>query len=363
MSGSEGTWARAAARRESSFVQVLCERSLCLASKRRNPPAASLDDEVVQDVVPPTALVAGASSRRSDDVLQSEQETVASPTLPPPLQSWLDIAGHLRRLLSAAAHLFQRMTAVLTTGLQGALPAAVGSEALGVPDPSAILEAATGLHASAILCDRLTPQQQLPTPELEDAFRLRLLPLVRQFVAAEGDWMAFCHQGENKTPLAFRSALLALGHVAFPKMDSQALDTLALGRLLSVARELGVTLAVMEDDNFTSLEVARGIQTHLDLNDRPAVAASASRPDADALRGPEGFCPIHPTAPTTPLPATCRRRLSIQLPILHHAYFPTVGGVDPGDSVPCSSYTPQHLRRDGSISSKHQPLTVMVTGL
>ncbi|XP_032820237.1 gamma-aminobutyric acid type B receptor subunit 2 isoform X5 [Petromyzon marinus] len=68
----------------------------------------------------------------------------------------------------------------------------------------------------------------------------------------------------------------------------------------------------------------------------------------------------HPMLPST---LRCRRRLSIQLPILHHAYFPTVGGVDPGDSVPCSSYTPQHLRRDGSISSKHQPLTVMVTGL
>ncbi|CAM9874613.1 unnamed protein product [Lampetra planeri] len=28
-------------------------------------------------------------------MLQSAQETVASPTLPPPPQSWLDVAGHL----------------------------------------------------------------------------------------------------------------------------------------------------------------------------------------------------------------------------------------------------------------------------
>ncbi|CAN0409190.1 unnamed protein product [Lampetra fluviatilis] len=52
-----------------------------------------------------------------------------------------------------------------------------------------------------------------------------------------------------------------------------------------MAREFGVTLAVTEDDNITSLQVARGVQTHLDLNDRPAVAASASGPDADVLWG------------------------------------------------------------------------------
>ncbi|CAN0218069.1 unnamed protein product [Lampetra planeri] len=142
------------------------------ASKRRNPPAVSSDDEVEQDVVPPMAPVAGASSGRSDDVLQSAQETVASPTLPPPPQSWLDVAGHLGRLLSAAAHLFERMTAVLTTGLQGALHAAVGSEASGAPDPTAILETAAGLRAFTILRDRPTPQQQLPSPKLEDASRL-----------------------------------------------------------------------------------------------------------------------------------------------------------------------------------------------
>ncbi|CAM9781653.1 unnamed protein product [Lampetra fluviatilis] len=39
------------------------------------------------------------------------------------------------------------------------------------------------------------------------------------------------------------------------------------------------------DDNLTSLQVARGIQKHLDLNDRSAVAASAVEPDADTLGG------------------------------------------------------------------------------
>ncbi|CAN0179853.1 unnamed protein product [Lampetra planeri] len=45
------------------------------------------------------------------------------------------------------------------------------------------------------------------------------------------------------------------------------------------------TLAVTEDNELTSLQVARGIQTHLDLNDRPAVAASTSGPAADEHMG------------------------------------------------------------------------------
>uniref|UniRef100_A0A8C4QFY0 Gamma-aminobutyric acid type B receptor subunit 2 n=1 Tax=Eptatretus burgeri TaxID=7764 RepID=A0A8C4QFY0_EPTBU len=60
----------------------------------------------------------------------------------------------------------------------------------------------------------------------------------------------------------------------------------------------------------------------------------------------------------------CRRRLSIQLPILHHAYFPTVGGVDVSESAPCST---QSLHPHEPLASGKgpppQPLQVMVTGL
>ncbi|CAM9830691.1 unnamed protein product [Lampetra planeri] len=55
----------------------------------------------------PTALVARAPSARSDDVLQSAQECMANPAQLPPPQSWLDIDGHLWRLMSAAAHLLR----------------------------------------------------------------------------------------------------------------------------------------------------------------------------------------------------------------------------------------------------------------
>ncbi|CAM9830478.1 unnamed protein product [Lampetra planeri] len=158
-----------------------------LASKRRNPPSVSSDDEAEQDVIHLTAPVAGAPSVRSEDVLVSAQETMASPTLPPPPQSWLDIAGHRERLLSGAAHLFEQMTAASTTGHQDVHPANLVSEATGARDLAAISEAAAALPKSAILRDRTTPQQQLPISKGENAYKLRRLPPVRQFVAAEGD--------------------------------------------------------------------------------------------------------------------------------------------------------------------------------
>ncbi|CAM9439694.1 unnamed protein product [Lampetra fluviatilis] len=99
------------------------------------------------------ALVAGGPSPCSDNVLQSAHETMVSPTLPPPPQSWLDIAGHLGRLLLAAIHLFEPMMAASTTGYQDELPAAVVSEATGVRDLAAISEAAAALPKSAILRD------------------------------------------------------------------------------------------------------------------------------------------------------------------------------------------------------------------
>ncbi|CAM9304192.1 unnamed protein product [Lampetra fluviatilis] len=42
-------------------------------------------------------------------------------------------------------------------------------------------------------------------------------------------------RGEAKTPVTFCSALLALGHAAYPHMEQTALDFLALERLLSLA--------------------------------------------------------------------------------------------------------------------------------
>ncbi|CAM9559433.1 unnamed protein product [Lampetra fluviatilis] len=63
----------------------------------------------------------------------------------------------------------------------------------------------------------------------------------------------------------FRSALLALGQAAYLSTDRAALDSLALERLLVLARELGIVLTIAAANNLTSLHVARNIQAHLSL--------------------------------------------------------------------------------------------------
>ncbi|CAM9377956.1 unnamed protein product [Lampetra planeri] len=80
-------------------------------------------------------------------------------------------------------------------------------------------------------------------------------------------------QWEAETPLVFCSALLALGWAAYSNMDCAVLDSLALERLLSLARELSVVLAIAEESDNSSLKVAQGIQAH--LHQWPSVAECA----------------------------------------------------------------------------------------
>ncbi|CAN0090048.1 unnamed protein product [Lampetra planeri] len=56
-------------------------------------------------------------------------------------------------------------------------------------------------------------------------------------------------------------------------MEQRALDSLALERLLSLAEEMGVSLAATEEDELTSLKVAQCIQAHFNLQRWPGVAA------------------------------------------------------------------------------------------
>ncbi|CAN0202662.1 unnamed protein product [Lampetra planeri] len=79
--------------------------------------------------------------------------------------------------------------------------------------------------------------------------------------------------GETETPLAFHSALLSLAHTAYPQMEQTVLDSLVLERLLSLAQEMSVSLAATEEDDLTSLKVARSIQAHFNLQRWPGVAA------------------------------------------------------------------------------------------
>ncbi|CAM9644479.1 unnamed protein product [Lampetra planeri] len=71
-------------------------------------------------------------------------------------------------------------------------------------------------------------------------------------------------------------------------MDGAALDSLALERLLSLARELGVVLAIAEEADLTSFKVAQCIQAHLGLRQWPTVTAYAA----------DHTVPTSPTLPT-----------------------------------------------------------------
>ncbi|CAM9642246.1 unnamed protein product [Lampetra planeri] len=85
------------------------------------------------------------------------------------------------------------------------------------------------------------------------------------------------HQrGETEMPLAFRSALLSLPQAAFPKMEPAGIDSLVLERLLGLAKELNVTLPASEEDDPSSLVIARCIQTHLGLKRHKGLVTCAA---------------------------------------------------------------------------------------
>ncbi|CAM9768724.1 unnamed protein product [Lampetra planeri] len=86
---------------------------------------------------------------------------------------------------------------------------------------------------------------------------------------------------EGELPLAFRCSLLALAQAAYPDLYGRALDSMALGKLLDLARELRIALSINNDRQITSLAVAENIQAHLSLRQRPQMAACAGVPAPD----------------------------------------------------------------------------------
>ncbi|CAM9787318.1 unnamed protein product [Lampetra fluviatilis] len=77
-----------------------------------------------------------------------------------------------------------------------------------------------------------------------------------------------CHKfvtqrrGEAETPLAFRSALLALAKSAYPGMDQVSRDSLVLKKMLQLARELQILLPATDDDVLSSLRIAWCLEAH-----------------------------------------------------------------------------------------------------
>ncbi|XP_075925949.1 uncharacterized protein LOC142929173 [Petromyzon marinus] len=80
----------------------------------------------------------------------------------------------------------------------------------------------------------------------------------------------------KESPLAFRTALLAMARAGYPRMDDEAIDAIVLQKMLELARELRIVIQVVDDDSMCSLRAARCIHAHLLLHTESTIAASAS---------------------------------------------------------------------------------------
>ncbi|CAM9886419.1 unnamed protein product [Lampetra planeri] len=166
----------------------------------------------------------------------------------------------------------QRLVAVM------AVDASDNSRASGIPD-----DAALGAFYSIPAGDRVTLAQALQ--QMAGIFNPPS-NMCLKFAARRRE--------EAETPPVFRSVLIALAQAAYPKMDKDVLDTLVLDRMLGLAQELDVVLPASDDDDLTSLRVARCLQAHLNIKRRSKVVACAGpAEDATVFEGVEAFASLN----------------------------------------------------------------------
>ncbi|CAN0354947.1 unnamed protein product [Lampetra planeri] len=82
---------------------------------------------------------------------------------------------------------------------------------------------------------------------------------------------------DAETPLVFSSVLISLAQAVYPKMDKDSLDTLVLDHMLGLARDLDRVLPASDEDDLTSLKVARCLQAHLHIKRHLTVVACMGR--------------------------------------------------------------------------------------
>ncbi|CAM9504120.1 unnamed protein product [Lampetra planeri] len=156
----------------------------------------------------------------------------------------------------------------------------------------------------------IQPKRQTEGPALK-----RRLPFVKEFVAAGGDWVAFscrftatCElvklkEGEVQRALqtvldgaALRAfySIPAEDRAAYPRMDKDGLDALVLDRMLGLAQELDIVLPASDDDDLTSLRVARCLQAHLNIKRRSKLVACAEPTAAsDGVESSQAFASLN----------------------------------------------------------------------
>ncbi|XP_061411309.1 uncharacterized protein LOC133344991 [Lethenteron reissneri] len=99
-------------------------------------------------------------------------------------------------------------------------------------------------------------------------------------------------RGTNESPLAFRTALLALAKAAFPRMDEEGVDAMVAEKLLLLADELDVNVLAQDDSEMSSLLVARHIHGGLRSLRRKAAKGAASHAMAATALPSEEVCGV-----------------------------------------------------------------------
>ncbi|CAM9774743.1 unnamed protein product [Lampetra fluviatilis] len=100
------------------------------------------------------------------------------------------------------------------------------------------------------------------------------------------------HRGTNESPLAFRTALLALAKAAFPRMDEEGVDAMVAEKLLLLADELDIAVLAQDDGEMSSLLVARHIHGGLRSLRRKAAKGVAGHAMAATALPSEEVCGV-----------------------------------------------------------------------
>ncbi|CAM9766505.1 unnamed protein product [Lampetra planeri] len=100
------------------------------------------------------------------------------------------------------------------------------------------------------------------------------------------------HRGANESPLAFRTALLALAKAAFPRMDEEGVDAMVAEKLLLLADELDIAVLAQDDGEMSSLLVARHIHGGLRSLRRKAAKGVAGHAMAATALPSEEVCGV-----------------------------------------------------------------------
>ncbi|CAM9458186.1 unnamed protein product [Lampetra fluviatilis] len=171
-------------------------------ARRKNPPVVHSDDDDSMEEVPAMFPETGAPERRPVEPSRPEQEEMAAVGgYSPPPDTWRVLSSQLELLLQSVLQL------AITVAEQLLNPY---HQRIGLSLPAAYAQMAAVF-------------------EPPSSARLKF---------------SLWRREEGEPPLAFRSSLLALAWAAYPDLEGAALDSLALQRLLSLARELGIALTI-----------------------------------------------------------------------------------------------------------------------